>query len=132
MKQVAIHTRPNPIQRVSQLHSFSQRLQNSEESYRVLRDWQFNLGNELVTFPGRKLNPEVIRFGHEGTNERDRDFDKADWMTCFANHSFYEDGALTNWIILHSDRNKNTAIDLLSRMQASVRKMRYQIDEPQL
>lgn len=60
-------TRPVPEQRVNLLHGFCQRVLNQVDSVRVLRDWQFNIDDTLVTFEGRRLDSEKIQFGNEKT-----------------------------------------------------------------
>lgn len=64
MRDVAVHTRVGPQQRLQKLRQFNTRLQNNEKSIQCFREWSLNLGTELVDITARQLPSEQIRFGN--------------------------------------------------------------------
>lgn len=56
MKDVAVHTRVGPAQRIQKLISFNNRLQTTEKSMEVLNSWALTLDRDLVTIPARQLD----------------------------------------------------------------------------
>lgn len=64
MKDVAVHTRVGPSQRIQKLLAFNNRLQNNEKSIQCFREWSLDLGRDLVDVTARQLPTEQIRFGN--------------------------------------------------------------------
>lgn len=72
MKDVAVHTRVGPSQRVRKLLDFNRRLQSTENSLACFRDWSLALDQDLVTIRARQLNPERIQLGGTASVIADR------------------------------------------------------------
>ena len=65
MRAMSDYTRLNPDARMERLMIFNNRVQTTPASVNVLRNWNMELNNELVTFNGRALPQETIKFGGE-------------------------------------------------------------------
>lgn len=62
MRAMADHTRLEPRGRMDRLRTFNRRLQQTEGSVRILKDWNMTLDRELVELSGRILDPQRIVF----------------------------------------------------------------------
>lgn len=67
MKDIGNVTRYSPHKRVEKLEEYSRRLRETPQSIEVLKDWQFNIQDRVVTFEGKKLQDETIFFGNGKT-----------------------------------------------------------------
>lgn len=84
MKDVAVHTRVGPSQRVRKLLEFNRRLQTTENSVACFRDWQLALDRDLVTIKARQLNAETIYLGLKTPNARGTVVaDRGAWTNAF-------------------------------------------------
>lgn len=71
MRAMADHTRMNPDRRIERLRTFNERLQQTEDSVRILTDWNMRLDTRLVEVKGRILDQQKIVFREH------RKYDKA-------------------------------------------------------
>lgn len=62
MRAMADHTRMNPDRRIERLRTFNERLQQTEDSVRILTDWNMRLDTRLVEVKGRILDQQKIVF----------------------------------------------------------------------
>lgn len=62
MRAMADHTRMNPDRRIERLRTFNDRLQQTEDSMRILTDWNMKLDTRLVEVKGRILDQQKIVF----------------------------------------------------------------------
>lgn len=67
MRDLAIHTRVGPAQRITKLLEFNQRLQQTPNSVACFNDWSLNLNTRLVEIPARQLPGEIIQLGQYKT-----------------------------------------------------------------
>lgn len=65
MRDVAVHTRVGPAQRIARLLAFNNRLQTTPASTACFREWNLALNNQLVDVPARQLGAERILLGNE-------------------------------------------------------------------
>lgn len=63
MKAMGEHTRLNPDRRIDRLNMFNKRLQNCQNSVKLLKSWNMKLDTNLVEISARVLPPEKIIFG---------------------------------------------------------------------
>lgn len=59
---MADYTRMSVERRIDRLRSFNNRLQQTESSRKVLKDWNMTLDKNLVQLSGRVLDPQKIVF----------------------------------------------------------------------
>ena len=62
MRSMADYTRMSVERRMDRLRIFNTRLQQTESSVQVLKDWNMKLDNNLVELSGRILDPQKIVF----------------------------------------------------------------------
>lgn len=63
MRDVAVHTRVGPAQRIQKLLAFNNRLQTTKGSISCFKEWNLNLEKNLVDIPARQLPVEEIQLG---------------------------------------------------------------------
>lgn len=52
-----------PRIRQERLLAYNKRIRSTEESMRVLKEWELDLDRQLVQFEGHRLRPEILYFG---------------------------------------------------------------------
>lgn len=62
MRAMADHTRMNPDRRIDRLKIFNRRLQQTEDSVKILNEWNLKLEDRLVEVEGRILDQQRIVF----------------------------------------------------------------------
>lgn len=62
-RELGNHTRLAPNARIQRLMAYNKRLQSSEASSAVFKDWNLALDKNLVEVKGRILKNELIVFG---------------------------------------------------------------------
>lgn len=67
MKAMGEHTQMDPMHRKARLLDFVKRLNRQEDSMQCFRRFNTDIGKELVTFEGRALAQETMRFGNGRT-----------------------------------------------------------------
>lgn len=128
MKAMAEHTRLTPDMRINRLITFNRRLQQTEQSTQVLKDWQMSLDTRLVEFPGRVLKKQTIKFGNNATVLPD---DTLDWTRAFRNNSMYTSSDLKNWHIIVPSKALRETEQFCQTLQQAARGMRFTISPPQ-
>lgn len=64
MRDVAVHTRVGPAQRIQKLLAFNHRLHTTPGSLACFTQWELNLERNLVDVPARQLPAEEILLGN--------------------------------------------------------------------
>lgn len=54
-----------PRVRQERLLAYNKRIRGTEESMRVLQEWELDLERQLVQFEGHRLRPETLIFGQD-------------------------------------------------------------------
>ena len=93
-----------------------------------LRQWNVQLGRDLVKLPARILQRETILLGNEMQVPVGPD---ADWTKAFRNNSMYTKGHLTKWVCIcprQFMRDAETFVGNLRRVSSG---MKMQMDQPQ-
>lgn len=65
MKDVAVHTRVGPAQRIQKLMAFNNRLLTNQGSVACFNEWALDLDRKLVDVTARQLPAEEIQLGRD-------------------------------------------------------------------
>jgi aubergine-like protein len=109
MQQISAHTRLSPEDRVKALHKFNRRIQTTEGSVKILRQWELELSRELVQFEARELAPEDIIFG---SNHKETASQKAEWQIR-GSTAMYSAVNCERWIFLYPRALEREAMNFL-------------------
>ncbi|XP_029341114.1 LOW QUALITY PROTEIN: piwi-like protein Siwi [Acyrthosiphon pisum] len=97
MKDMAIHTRVNPKERVERLTNFANRFLSTPDIINYLYSyWNLTLSNKLVELTGRILQPEPIQSRSKGNNGGE----EADWTKHLRSLPMFTSATVKNWYIL--------------------------------
>lgn len=97
MKDVSQYTRVDPRGRQQKLQLFRDRMNRSEPSLALMREFGMELGDKIVELQGRLLAGERILFN----NRKDFFPRKADWTAALQNNPVYSKGSsLDNWFVI--------------------------------
>ncbi|XP_001949497.1 piwi-like protein Siwi [Acyrthosiphon pisum] len=96
MKDMAIHTRVNPKERMERLTNFANRLLKTPDSVNELKRWNLTLSNKLVELTGRILPPEPIQSRTNGYNGGE----EADWTKNLRSLPMFTSAIVKHWVIL--------------------------------
>ncbi|KAL5238818.1 hypothetical protein ACI65C_006228 [Semiaphis heraclei] len=96
MKDMAIHTRVNPKERMDRLTNFANRLLKTPDSVGELKRWNLTLSNKLVELTARTLQPESIQSRSKGYNGGE----EADWTKHLRALPMFTSAMVKHWVIL--------------------------------
>lgn len=63
MKDLNAITKSSPDHRRNVIRRFIQEVEKNDVTRELLLEWGLRLNNDIVQFPARRLDPELIRFG---------------------------------------------------------------------
>lgn len=128
MKDVAVHTRVGPADRIRKLIAFNQRLHSTESSIACFNDWSLQLSKNLVTIPdARELPRQTILLG----NNRQVKVENADWTREFqGRNSMYKSDLLDRWVVVASRRLEKDVRGFIEVLMQVSDGMRYQVNKP--
>lgn len=64
MRELSEVTRVGPADRMKRLVKFNKRLADTDDSIKVLKNWNLELDPQLITIPGRILPSPKLLFGN--------------------------------------------------------------------
>ncbi|XP_071093957.1 piwi-like protein 1 isoform X1 [Haliotis cracherodii] len=115
MKDVAVHTRIPPDDRVARLLSFRNRLERNEQARQEVENWDFQFSEALVEVSGRLLRPEPII--HGGNTRFFYNPQHAEWSSSVRGKKLLVTVALSNWVVLSPSRYKHLAVDFVQTLK---------------
>lgn len=127
MRRLGEHTQLPPTRRVADLRAFASRINQDENSRRVLQERGMEIERDIVTIEGRQLKPENILFGNGKLFENDN---RADWTAAFRNNQMFQSESLKRWIVVYPKKlegDVKTFIKVLIRVASG---MKYEVAEP--
>lgn len=128
MKDIATCTRITPNQRVGSLRTFIKRAEENEVTAQMLRGWGLTMANDILTIPGRQLDEEKILFGNKTISAgRGADFNRE-----LTNNQVIQAIDLTNWLLIHTERDSRTADKFIDIMKRNSRPMGITVSAPQV
>jgi len=133
MKDLAVHTRTNPMQRVGTLRTFLQSINNNPDAANELKGWGMDFGDSLSSFTGRILDQEKItQINSRGGNPQLMNYEaaRADWSRCQRGMGLYNPKSLNNWIFVFPSRDKSTAEKFFSALAKVGPPMGIMVNEP--
>jgi len=134
MKDLAVHTRTNPAQRVATLEKFLHAIEQKPEAAKELENWGMNFGTSLSTFTGRVLDQEKIyqlnRSGHQ--TSLNYQAAQADWGRSQRGMYLQEAKSLNEWLFVFPSRERQKAEIFCNTLQKVGPPMGLNVQNPQL
>uniref|UniRef100_A0A1A9VTU4 Piwi n=1 Tax=Glossina austeni TaxID=7395 RepID=A0A1A9VTU4_GLOAU len=130
MRAMADHTRLEPRGRMDRLRTFNRRLQQTEGSIRILKDWNMTLDRELVELSGRILDPQRIVFKDHNKLSAG---DNADWTRLFRDNGLFTTPTrgLERWSVISPTRSSRELRNFVETLIRAARGMNMKIDRPE-
>lgn len=116
MKDLSLHTRLGPSQRIRALEGLMQKINSDETASAELSNWNLEFAQSLLTIPSRQLGPETIALG---SKKFKYDEATAEWSSQMKNQRLMSPVHINNWIVMHTQHDLNQAQDfceVLSRV----------------
>jgi aubergine-like protein len=107
MKDVAEHTRVNPMNRVRAMERFVHTVKNSPEARDELGAWGLQLAETPCQITGRNiLDRDVVLLGKGGSQKQVLDH-KVDFGMALGRNQCITSPPLTNWLVIHPARDRS-------------------------
>lgn len=126
MQTLSAFTRLVPEKRVKALQKFNNRLQSTQESVAVLKEWKMELDSELIKVPGRELPPETIVFGND---EQVTANVKGEWIIRNGT-SMYKSVPITRWVAIYPESIKDETEKFLMELKKASNEMSCEMKDP--
>ena len=114
MKDLAVHTRISPTERVNQLQKFMGDLQNNAESAKELKDWNMEFAPKLLQMKGRNLGAEKMFQKNCNFSYKIED---ADWSKETRGKQLIDAKQLEKWAVICTQRDQNTGSDFVETLK---------------
>ncbi|TMW49547.1 hypothetical protein DOY81_005376 [Sarcophaga bullata] len=129
MRAMADHTRMNPDRRIDRLKIFNRRLQQTEDSVKILNEWNMKLDDRLVEVEGRILDQQKIVFRD---HRKEPSGEQADWTRHCRSMGMFTTPSrgLDRWSVIAPS---NTARELRNFVESLIRAangMNMRIERP--
>jgi len=129
MKDLAVHTRIGPGDRVKRLEKFIADINNNPLSAKEMRDWNLEFSKTLLTMTGRRLPTEKI-YQHNPNMAYSYNKDTADWSREMRGQQLINAAHLDNWVMIFHGKDQANASDLYSTLQKVCPPMGMRIQKP--
>ncbi|KMQ96034.1 piwi-like protein 1-like protein, partial [Lasius niger] len=129
MKDLSAITKSSPDHRRNVIRRFIQEVEKNDVTRELLLEWGLRLNNDIVQFPARRLDPELIRFGRNESCQLTVD-KPGDWSSAAVKNPVLRTPNLNNWSILYFTRNETCVKDFLDMMKKVVRAIGMNIRDP--
>lgn len=131
MRDLAVYTQVDPLERINRYTNFMNRLQNTPKSLETFSNWNLTLDNTLVRVPCRVLPLEVI-YGKIETKKYDGG-DQSDWTRHVRSLPMFTCGNLINWsFICCAPLNENLINTFIKSLQNVSKSMNFTVPPPQI
>lgn len=131
MKDLAVHTRIGPGDRVKRLEKFIADINNNPVSAKEMRDWNLEFAKNLLTMNGRRLPTEKI-FQSRPEMAYTYNKDTADWSREMRGQQLINPAHLDNWLMVFNHKDQAAASDLFMTLQKVCPPMGMKIMKPKL
>lgn len=105
MKDIALHTRVTPAQRVYGFKKFLENILKNSEAIEMLNRWGLTIDEDPVTLEGRNLGSEALLFG----DNKKVTAVNGDWQKCFRDVSVFQAVDIKHWIIVFPAKDARLA-----------------------
>lgn len=129
MQDFAQHTRLGPTQRMQKLVHFSRRLLENPQAVQELKNWDFQLSNNLVKFTARVLPPEQITGGNNAVYSAGP---QVDWTRNLRSTPQCQTRELTQWVMVCTNRNRSQAQRFGEMIERAARGMNWNISRARI
>lgn len=127
MKDMAIHTRVNPAERIKRLVTFADRLLSTNESVAELKRWNLTLSNSLINVTGRVLPMEQIK---SNANKAYDGGYEADWTRHLRALPMFTCATMKTWVILAPQDCSNKVKQFATTLGKAVQGMSFSLPQP--
>ncbi|XP_037810785.1 protein piwi [Lucilia sericata] len=128
MRALADHTRMNPDRRIDRLKIFNRRLQQTEDSVKILNEWNMQLDDRLVEVEGRILDQQKIVFRD---HRKEPSGEQADWTRhCRIGMFTTPSRGLNRWCVIATSRNARELRNFVESLLRAANGMQMQMDRP--
>lgn len=110
MKDVAVHTRVTPSQRLKALKQYLDNIEKNSDAKGILQAWGLKIENATLDLLARVLDPETIMFG-EGVKAV---ANKADWNNMVTKNKVLGPVDLLKWYVFHTPRDVRYVLNALN------------------
>jgi aubergine-like protein len=128
MKDLGQHTRVGPADRVRSLEDFMKNLNANPTAAKELAEWNMAFEKSLLRMKGRVLPAETMFQGPEKFNYKPAD---ADWSRESRGKKLISCANMTNWLLVHTQRDSSVANDFKQTLQRVCGPMGMNVGEPQ-
>ncbi|XP_067673438.1 piwi-like protein 1 [Haliotis asinina] len=126
MKDIAVHTRVTPMQRIIAMRKFIKSINTNDEARKQLENWGLELETETIRIEGRLLKEEKIKM-------RQKEFmagPEADFGRDVTRSEVLVAVDLRNWIVFYTKKDTPRATEYIQMMKRVCPQMGIQIQEP--
>nr|ASW22511.1 piwi2 [Nematostella vectensis] len=128
MKDIAAHTRVNPMQRQEAMKKFVMSINSTPEALEQLTAWNLRLDTSTLMTEGRQFPPEKIIYG----NTTGSAGDQADWGRDATREKVISAVNLNNWMVFFTQRDSGKANDFVQTMNKCAPAMGIQVNQPKM
>ncbi|KAL6429603.1 hypothetical protein ACFW04_007503 [Cataglyphis niger] len=119
MRDLSAITKSSPDHRRSVIRRFVEEIEKNKVTQELLSEWGLRLNNDIVQFTGRRLDPELIHFGHNKTCQLTND-KPGDWSIATIKNPVLRAPNLNNWHIIYFTRDDTCVKDFLEMLNKIV------------
>lgn len=127
MRALASHTCLGPALRIKKTMEYQQKMTATPVAAQELKQWNVQLGRDLVRFPARIVQRETIILGNEVNYPVGPD---ADWTKSFRNNSMYTKGHLSKWVCICPRQFMRDAEGFIAALRKVASGMKMQMEHP--
>ncbi|XP_029662473.1 piwi-like protein Ago3 [Formica exsecta] len=129
MRDLSGITKSSPDHRRSVIKRFVEEVEKNKITHELLSEWGLRLNNDIVQFTARRLDPELIHFGHNRTCQLTND-KPADWSFAAVKNPVLRTPNLNNWHIIYFTRDDTCVKDFLEMLNKIVGAIGMRISNP--
>ena len=129
MKDISVHTRLGPQQRVRALEGLIARINSNDEAVTELSNWHLDFARTLLNITSRQLPPEQISLG---SKKFTCDSVVADWSSEMRSQQLINPRCVDNWILMYTEHDKQSADDLVSVLYKVCPSFGMQVNAPKM
>lgn len=114
MRDLAVHTRIGPDQRVVTLEKFMKQINSDPEAQKVLKPWQMQIAQTAARIPARMFPAEklIMKNKRGGIEEITYNIKEADWSRNMRNVHLLNPVHMENWMIVFPNKAQANAREL--------------------
>lgn len=129
MKDLSTITKSTPDHRRSVIRQFIETVKKNEFTRGLLAEWGLHLNDDIAQFSARRLDPELIRFGHNRTFQLTLE-KPGDWSNAAVRNPVLRAPNLTKWDIIFFSKDETCVKDFLETLGKVASAVAMRIETP--